>query len=180
LSQRFASVYVVCIRANAIDCRDGTDSGRLALIYSIDLGAQKAGGRSAAAQSPEATRVPSRTFIDAALALDEITQRFIQLLVFCSVPQHSRPLASHPIIDLVWIGRAKDHSGKRFRLPYRSAPLQLQRPMSVLDFLLVVIPPRHQLEDRRQITIDCIAIAAGLYRFPLILEAQQTRFQRFG
>ena len=36
-------VYVDCIRANAIGCRDGTDSGRLPLIYSIDFGAQKAG-----------------------------------------------------------------------------------------------------------------------------------------
>ena len=38
--------------------------------------------------SPEATGKPRRAFVDAALALDEITQWLIQALVFRGVPQH--------------------------------------------------------------------------------------------
>ena len=49
-----------------------------------------------------------RASVETALALDEITQRFIQVLVFCGVPQQSRPLASRPLIDLFSIGYAPD------------------------------------------------------------------------
>jgi len=49
------------------------------------------------ATSPEATVEPSRTFVYAALAFDEITQRLIQVLVFRRVPQHPRILAQRPI-----------------------------------------------------------------------------------
>ena len=42
-------------------------------------------------RSPKPMGKPRRAPVDTALALDEITQRLIQVLVFCSVPQHSRP-----------------------------------------------------------------------------------------
>ena len=38
------------------------------------------------ATSPKATGKPRRTFVDAALALDEVPQRLIQVLVLCRVP----------------------------------------------------------------------------------------------
>jgi hypothetical protein len=75
--------------------------------------------------SPEATGKPRRAFVDAAPAFDEITQRLIQALVFRRVPQHARPLAPHPIIELATISRAKDHSGKRFGLAFRMVPSQV-------------------------------------------------------
>jgi hypothetical protein len=126
--------------------------------------------------SPKTTGKPFRACVDTAPAHDEITERLIQVLVLGHIPQHPRPLTSRPLIDLGMISRAKDHGGKRFRLPYRFVPLQVQRSMSVLDFLLVLLPPRDQLEDLRQILIDCIAIAAGLYCLPRVFESQQTCF----
>jgi hypothetical protein len=41
------------------------------------------------ATSPEATGKPRRTFVDTAFALNKITQRLVQVLEFCRVPQHS-------------------------------------------------------------------------------------------
>ena len=38
-----------------------------------------------------ATSKPGRAFVDAALALDEIAQRLIQVFEFCRVPKHPRP-----------------------------------------------------------------------------------------
>ena len=58
----------------------------------------------------------SCTFVDTAPALDEITERLIQVLVFRRELQRARPFAPHSAIDLGTVGRAKDHSGKRFRL----------------------------------------------------------------
>ena len=141
-----------CISANAIGFRDGTDSGRRALIYSIDFGAQKA-SCAKLPQSPEATTKPRRTFIDAALALDEITQGFIQILEFRGEPQNARPFAPHPIIDLFWIGRAKDHGGKRFWLPYRFVPLQVSTILSI-GF------------DSRTALLAMTSIRAGVGRHP--------------
>jgi len=48
--------------------------------------------------SPEAAGEPRRTLVDAALALDEIAQRLIQVFVFRGVPQHPRPFAPCPVI----------------------------------------------------------------------------------
>jgi hypothetical protein len=59
--------------------------------------------------SREAKGKSERTFVDTALARDEISQRFIQVLEFCRVPQYPRPLAPRSIIDLVTISRAKNH-----------------------------------------------------------------------
>jgi hypothetical protein len=56
----------------------------------------------------QTTGKPRRASVETALALDEITQRFIQVLVFCGVLQQSRPLASRPLIDLFSIGCAPD------------------------------------------------------------------------
>ena len=50
--------------------------------------------------SPKATSIPSCTLVDAAFALDEVTQRPIQILEFSRVPQHTGPFAPGPIIDL--------------------------------------------------------------------------------
>ena len=124
--------------------------------------------------SPQTPGKPFRAFVDPALALDEITQRFIQVLVFCGVPQHPRPLAPRPTIDLVWIGRAKDQSGKRFGLPDRIVPSQVQRPMSTLDCLALLRPRHDDFENGGQILIDRIPITAGLNRFPFILQSQQS------
>jgi hypothetical protein len=74
------------------------------------------------ATSPEATSITSCTFIQSAFALDEITQRLAQILVYCCVPQRSRPFAPRSIIDLVWICRAKDHGGVRLCLDGFDAP----------------------------------------------------------
>jgi hypothetical protein len=46
----------------------------------------------------------------------------IWVLEFCRVAQHPRPLAARPVI---WIGRAKDHGGKRFWLSDRPVPSQM-------------------------------------------------------
>jgi hypothetical protein len=64
--------------------------------------------------SSEATSKPSRTFVDAALALDKVPQRLIQILVICRVPAHTRPFASRSIIHLFRISGAKDHGCKGF------------------------------------------------------------------
>src|SRR5690348_13935204 len=81
--------------------------------------------------STKASSKPRRAFVDPALALAEITQRLIRALEFCGVPQHVRPFAPRPVIDLVWIARAKDQGGKRF--PDRIVPSQVQRPTSTLN-----------------------------------------------
>ena len=75
--------------------------------------------------SPEATGKPRRAFVDAALTLDEIAQWLIQVFVCCRVPQHPRPLAPHPVIELATICRAEDHSGKWFGLSFRRMPSQV-------------------------------------------------------
>ena len=80
----------------------------------------------------QTTGKPRRASVETALALDEITQRLIQVLVFRGVPQHPRPFAPRPFIDLVPIRSAKDHGGKRLRLPDRIVPSQVQRAMSTL------------------------------------------------
>jgi len=49
------------------------------------------------AASPKAPGKPLRASVDAALALDEITQRLAQILVHCCVPQRPRPLALGPV-----------------------------------------------------------------------------------
>ena len=67
------------------------------------------------ATSPKTTSIPLRACVDAAPGFHEIPQRLIQILELCRVPQRPRPLAPRPVVDLVWVGRAKDHSGKRFR-----------------------------------------------------------------
>ena len=64
-------------------------------------------------------------------------------------------------------------AGKRFRLPNRRIPPQVQRPMGTFDCLTLLVPPRDQFENGGQISIDCIPAMAGLYGFPLILESQQ-------
>jgi hypothetical protein len=51
-------------------------------------------------------RRTSPTFVDPALAHDEITLRLIQVLMFRYVPRHARPFASLPVIDL---SRYGDH-----------------------------------------------------------------------
>jgi hypothetical protein len=75
--------------------------------------------------SPEAAGKPRRAFIDSALTLDEITQWLIQVFVFRGVPQHARPFAPHPVIELAAICRAKDQGGKRFGLSLRIVPSQV-------------------------------------------------------
>jgi len=73
----------------------------------------------------KSTGKPTRAFVDTALALNEIPQRFIHFLEFGRVPQYPRPLAPRALIDPVAICRAKNHSGKRFCLPHRRIPAQV-------------------------------------------------------
>jgi hypothetical protein len=75
--------------------------------------------------SPEATGKPRRAFVDSSLTLDEVAQWLIQVLEFRRVPQHARPFATHPVIELAAISRAKDQSGKRFGLSFRIVPSQV-------------------------------------------------------
>jgi hypothetical protein len=49
---------------------------------------------------------PRRACVEAAFALDEITQRLMGLFAFGSVPQHPRPFAPGSVIDPVMFGRA--------------------------------------------------------------------------
>jgi hypothetical protein len=95
---------------------------------------------------------PRRAPVDTTPALDEITQRLIQVLELRGVPQSARPLAPRPVIDLVTICRAEDHSGEWFRLPEQVVPSQLQRPASPVDRLAFLVPPRDQFENAGQIT----------------------------
>ena len=73
-------------------------------------------GHSDLSVSPKPTSKPRRTFVDAALALDEVPQRLIQVLVFRRVPQHTGPFASRALIDLVTICRTINYGRERFRL----------------------------------------------------------------
>jgi hypothetical protein len=130
--------------------------------------------------SPKTTGKPFRACVDTAPAHDEITERLIQVLVLGHIPQHPRPLTSRPLIDLGMISRAKDHGGKRFRLPYRFEPSQVQRPMSTVDCLTLLVSPFNQFKNGGQISIDRTAIPAGLNLFPFILQPQQVGFQCFG
>jgi hypothetical protein len=83
--------------------------------------------------SPEAPGEPSRTFIDAAFALNVRSQRFIQIFVFSRVPQNPRPFGPGSIIHLFAICGAKDHGCEWFwgydRRPMTSEP---QRPASIV------------------------------------------------
>jgi hypothetical protein len=47
-----------------------------------------------------AMSIPVRTFVDAALALNEIPQLLIQILELRGVPQRPRPFALRAVIDL--------------------------------------------------------------------------------
>jgi len=165
------------VRANANGCRSGTDTGRLPLIYNIDLGARAA---DSLAQSPETPGKTGCTFVDTTPALDKITQRLIQVFEFRRVPQNTRPFAPRPVIDFFWIGRTKDHSGKRFRLSQQRESSQVQRPMSTVDCPTLLRPCHDGFENGGQILIDRIPVAAGLNRIPLILQSPQIRLQRFG
>ena len=66
--------------------------------------------------SPKATSIPSCTLVDAAFALDEVTQRLIQILEFSRVPQHTGPFAPGPIIDLCVICGTINDGRKRLWL----------------------------------------------------------------
>jgi len=65
----------------------------------------------------QATSKPSRASVETAPALDEVTQRLVKVLAFRRESEGARPFAPRPVIDLGTIGRAKDHSSERFRLP---------------------------------------------------------------
>ena len=90
--------------------------------------------------SPEAPRIPLRASVESATALDEIAQRLVQILEFCSVPQRPRPFAPRPVIGLVMISRAKDHRCKRFRPSNRVVPSQVQCSMSTVDCPILLRP----------------------------------------
>jgi hypothetical protein len=116
--------------------------------------------------SAQATGIPRRTFVDPALALDEDPQRLIQALEFGRVPQHPRPLAPRPLIDLATISRAKNHSSKWFRLPNRRIPPQVQCPMSALNCSTLMCPPRDGFENSGQVSIDRIPVPGWFEPFP--------------
>ena len=59
-------------------------------------------------------------------------------------------------------------SGKRFRLPDRVVPSQVQRPMGTFDCFTLQVPPRDHFENGGQISIDRIPIPASLNCFPFI------------
>ena len=81
---------------------------------------------------------------------------------------------------LALIGRAKDHGGKGFRLPSRFVPSQVQRPMSTVDCLTLLVPPFGQFKNGGQISIDRGPVMAGLDRFPLILQLEESGPHRPG
>src|SRR6476469_7482119 len=47
------------------------------------------------------------------------------------------------------------------------------QPGTGLVGLALLVPPHHQLKNDRQISIDGIAVAAGLSRCPFVLQSQQ-------
>jgi hypothetical protein len=58
----------------------------------------------AIAISPEATSVSGGTFVEPALSLDEIVQRFIEFHILCRILQHSRPFAPGFLVALATFG----------------------------------------------------------------------------
>jgi len=101
-------------------------------------------------------------------------------LVFRGVPQHPRPFASRPVIDLIWIGRAKNYCRERLGFSNRRIPSQVQGPISALDGLTLLCPRLDEPEDQCQIAVNSIPSAGGLEDVPFVLQSQQSRLQRFG
>ena len=109
------------------------------------------------ATSPKATSKPCRALRETASALDEITQRLVQVLVCCCKPQRPRPFAPRPGVDFVWIGRAKDHGGERSGSLTDEYPRRCS-PKSALDGLALLRPHHDDFENGGQILIDRISV----------------------
>ena len=135
--------------ASALQCTEGTVKVHLHNIFQkLSIKSRWVLIAHACDLLSPATSKPRRTFVDAALALDKIAQRFSQILEFCGVSQNPRPFAPRPVIDLFWIGRGTNDACEGFWLSDRRIPSLMQRPMSTVDGPTLLRPPRDEFENR--------------------------------
>jgi hypothetical protein len=107
--------------------------------------------------SPQTSRKPSDTFVDATLALDKPVQRVGIRLAYCRVPHEARPLASGSLVHLRSIGGPPDDSGEWIFPPGHIQSAQSDGVLSSSNLMPFGCPPGHQRVHRSQVPVDRIA-----------------------
>jgi hypothetical protein len=95
------------------------------------------------------------------------------------VPHHARPFGAGAFVDLSGIGGAADDSGERFVGSWQIQPVQLQRPPCPADGPTFCRPPHYEVEHGAEVSIDRVAIPAGLAVLPSASHSQEVLAQRY-
>jgi hypothetical protein len=125
------------------------------------------------ARPPEAAGKSLRTLVDATLPLNELSKRFRSRFVLCRIPEHARPLGPRSLVYFLMISGAQDDRGERLVSSWQIHTLKPQRPACSADRAILCRPPHHEVEHRREVAIDCVAIPTGLALIPSIAHPQE-------